>query len=164
MAVLRSLLQRIKDGETLDVIINNFLSDKEEAHAYDWRYYFVKYPNMLRGADGELKWDEPNGYLCTTLNKHQFNGQHWNSFLNVIYQNLSSELNKDGKKIIDLANYGENLNILKPISSLAATATGFINYYQDSNELWNIEQEDAIDKIDRIAFAINEIKNLVQKN
>ena len=81
---------------------------------------------MLRGADGELKWDEPNGYLCTTLNKHQFNGQHWNSFLNVIYQNLSSELNKDGKKIIDLANYGENLNILNPISSLAATGTGFM--------------------------------------
>jgi hypothetical protein len=164
MKVLCTLLQQIKDGKDLDAIINGYISECEKAQKYDWRYYFVKYPNMLRGADGELKWDEPNGYLCTTLNKHQFNGQHWNSFLNVIYQNLSSELNKDGKKIIDLANYGENLNILNPISSLAATATGFIYYYQDSNELWNIEQEDAIDKIDIIAFAINEIKNLVQEN
>jgi hypothetical protein len=164
MCVLRDLLQQIKDGKDLDAIINGYISECEKAQKYDWRYYFVKYPNMLRGADGELKWDEPNGYLCTTLNKHQFNGQHWNSFLNVIYQNLSSELNKDGKKIIDLANYGENLNILKPISSLAATATGFIYYYQDSNELWNIEQEDAIDKIDRIAFAINKIKSRVQEN
>ena len=73
-------------------------------------------------------------------------------------------MNKDGKKIIDLANYGENLNILKPISSLATTATGFIYYYQDTKVPWDVEQEDAIDKIDRIAFAINKIKNLVQEN
>ncbi len=44
---------------------------------------------MLRGADGELTWDDSNDYICTTLNKHQFNGQHLNPFLNVIYQNLS---------------------------------------------------------------------------
>ncbi len=164
MKVLLTLLQQIKDGKDLDAIINGYISECEKAQKYDWRYYFVKYPNMLRGADGELKWDEPNGYLCTTLNKHQFNGQHWNPFLNVIYQNLSSELNKGGKKIIDLANYGENLNILKPISSLAATGTGFIYYHQDTKEPWDVEQEDSIDKIDRIDFAINKIKSLVQEN
>ena len=164
MCVLRNLLQQIKDGKDLDAIINGYISECEKAQKYDWRYYFVKYPNMLRGADGELKWDEPNGYLCTTLNKHQFNGQHWNSFLNVIYQKLSSELNKDGKKIIDLANYGENLNILKPISSLAATGTGFIYYHQETNEVWDVEQEDSIDKVDRIAFAIEKITKIVQDN
>ena len=89
MSVLRILLQRIKDGENLDAIIDKYISEKEEAHEYDWRYYFVKYPDMLRGADGELKWDKPNDYICITLNKHQFNGQHWNPFLNVIYQILS---------------------------------------------------------------------------
>ena len=81
MSVLRILLQRIKDGENLDAIIDKYISEREEAHEYDWRYYFVKYPDMLRGADGELKWDKPNDYICTTLNKHQFNGQHWNPFL-----------------------------------------------------------------------------------
>jgi hypothetical protein len=165
MAVLRSLLQRIKNGDTLDDIINNFLSEKEKANAYDWRYYFVKYPDMLRGADGELTWDESNEYICTTLNKHQFNGQHWNPFLNVIYQNLSDKLlDKDGKKIIGLGNYGENLNILKPISSLAATGTGFIYYHQETSEVWDVEQEDSIDKVDRIAFAIEKIKKIVQDN
>ena len=120
---------------------------------------------MLRGAEGELTWDGSNDYICTTLNKHQFNGQHWNPFLNVLYQYLSDKLlDKDGKKIIGLGNYGENLNILKPISSLAATRSGFIYYHQDTNECWDVKQEDYIDKEDRIAFAINKITNLVQEN
>lgn len=166
MSVLRILLQRIKDGENLDTIINKYLSEKEEAHTYDWRYYFVKYPDMLRGAEGKLKWeDESNDYIITTLNKNQLNGQHWNPFLNVLYQNLSEKLlDKDGKKIIVLANYGENLNILKPISSLAATGTGFIYYHQDTYEVWDVVQEDSIDKVDRIAFAIEKVTNLVQES
>lgn len=165
MSVLRTLLQRIKNGENLDAIIKKFIAEREDAHKYDWRYYFVKYPDMLRGADGELTWDESNEYICTTLNKHQFNGQHWNPFLNVIYQNLSKKLlDKNKGKVIGLGNYGENLNILKPISSLAATGTGFIYYHQDTSEVWDVVQEDSIDKVDRIAFAIDKITNLVQKN
>ncbi len=165
MSVLRILLQRIKDGENLDSIINKFLSEKEETRTFDWRYYFVKYPDMLRGADGELIWDESNDYICTTLNKHQFNGQHWNPFLNVICRILSDELlDRDGKKIIGLGNYGENLNILKPISSLAATGTGFLYYYHETCEPWDVYQENSIDKENRIAFAIEKIKNIVQEN
>ena len=162
MMILRKLLRRLKDGEKLDDVINQYLSEKENAKEYDWRYYFVKYPDMLRGADGELTWDESNDYICTTLNKHQFNGQHWNPFLNVIIQKLSSELlDKEGKSILALGNYGENLNILTPISSLAATGTGFIYYHQDTNEVWEVPQENSIDKVDRIVFAMDKIKGIV---
>ena len=165
MAVLRKLLQRIKNGESLDIIINKYLSEKEEEQTFDWRYYFVKYPDMLRGADGELTWDNPNGYICSTLNKHQFNGQHWNPFLNVIYQNLSDELrDKDGNEIIRLENYGDNLNILKPIASIGATGTGFIYYHQDASQPWDVEQEDSLDKVDRVAFAKTKIKEIVKEN
>lgn len=165
MAVLRMLLQRIKNGESLDIIINKYLSEKEEKQAFDWRYYFVKYPDMLRGADGELTWDDSNDYICTTLNKHQFNGQHWNPFLNVIYQNLSDRLrDKDGNEIIRLENYGDDLNILKPIASIGATGTGFIYYYQETSQPWDVEQEDSLDKVDRVAFAITKIKKIVQEN
>ena len=129
-----------------------------------WRYYFVKYPDMLRGADGELTWDDSNDYICTTLNKHQFNGQHWNPFLNVIYQKLSNKLlDKDGKKILALGNYGENLNILNPISSLAVTGTGFKYYHQDTSKVWDVPQENSIDKVDRIVFAMDKIKGIVDK-
>ena len=165
MAVLRMLLQRIKNGESLDIIINKYLSEKEEEQTFDWRYYFVKYPDMLRGADGELTWDDSNDYICTTLNKHQFNGQHWNPFLNVIYQNLSDKLrDKDGNEIIRLENYGDDLNILKPIASIGITGTGFIYYYQDTSQPWDVEQEDSLDKVDRVAFAITKIKEIVQEN
>ena len=165
MAVLRMLLQRIKNGESLDIIINKYLSEKEEEQTFDWRYYFVKYPDMLRGADGELTWDDSNDYICTTLNKHQFNGQHWNPFLNVIYQNLSDKLrDKDGNEIIRLENYGDDLNILKPIASIGVTGTGFIYYYQDTSQPWDVEQEDSLDKVDRVAFAITKIKKIVQEN
>ena len=164
MTVLRKLLQRTKNGEGLDDIINQYLSEKEEVKEYDWRYYFVKYPDMLRGADGELTWDESNDYICTTLNKHLFNGQHWNPFLNVIYQKLSNKLlDKDGKKILALGNYGENLNILNPISSLASTGTGFKYYHQDTSEVWDVPQENSIDKVDRIVFAMDKIKGIVDK-
>ena len=165
MAVLRMLLQRIKNGESLDIIINKYLSEKEEEQTFDWRYYFVKYPDMLRGADGELTWDDSNDYICTTLNKHQFNGQHWNPFLNVIYQNLSDKLrDKDGNEIIRLENYGDDLNILRPIASIGATGTGFIYYHQDTSQPWDVEQEDSLDKVDRVAFAITKIKKIVQEN
>lgn len=165
MAVLRMLLQRIKNGESLDIIINKYLSEKKEKQAFDWRYYFVKYPDMLRGADGELTWDDSNDYICTTLNRHQFNGQHWNPFLNVIYQNLSGKLrDKDGNEIIRLENYGDDLNILKPIASIGATGTGFIYYHQDTSQPWDVEQEDSLDKVDRVAFAITKIKKIVQES
>ena len=165
MAVLRMLLQRIKNGESLDIIINKYLSEKEEEQTFDWRYYFVKYPDMLRGADGELTWDDSNDYICTTLNKHQFNGQHWNPFLNVIYQNLSDKLrDKDGNEIIRLENYGDDLIIQKPIASIGATGTGFIYYHQDTSKPWDVEQEDSLDKVDRVAFAITKIKKIVQEN
>ena len=120
---------------------------------------------MLRGADGELTWDDSNDYICTTLNKHQFNGQHWNPFLNVIYQNLSDKLrDKDGNEIIRLENYGDDLIIQKPIASIGATGTGFIYYHQDTSKPWDVEQEDSLDKVDRVAFAITKIKKIVQAN
>ncbi|MBR5396091.1 MAG: DUF262 domain-containing protein [Bacteroidaceae bacterium] len=164
MIVLRTLLNRLKNGETLDEIIDNYLFEREKESSFDWRYYFVKYSQMLRGADGELTWNDENDYICTTLNKHQLNGQHWNPFLNVIFQTLSAEWNVMNKKVIDLGNYGENLNILKPISSLAATATGFIYFHEDQSEPWDVLQQDNIDKVDRIQFAIDKIRNIVNSN
>ena len=161
MSILCNLLKEIKSGKTLDGIIDDYLSKQEQEQEYDWRYYFVKYPDMLRGAEGEFTWDNSNHYICTALNKHQFNGRHWNPFLNVIYQDL---LEVEGEKIVALDNYGGNLKILKPNFSLAATEKGFIYYFQDTNEEWNVTQNDNdIDVVDRIKFAIDKIKEKVKE-
>ena len=161
-SALLQLLQRIKAGESLDTIIKAYLDDQEKLSNYDWRCYFVKYPDMLRGAYGELEWNEP--YDCITLNKHQFNGQHWNPFLNVICQKLNSLLDRNGKRLIQLGNYGERLSIQKPISYLAATNTGFTYHCQNAQEDWNVNQSGSIDKEDRIAFAVEKIKELIQQS
>lgn len=68
------------------------------------------------------------------------------------------------KKVIDLANYGENLNIFQPISSLAATGTGFTYFHEDKSEAWDVRQQDSIDREDRIQFAINKIRSIVNSN
>ena len=162
MAVFRQLLQRLKDGDTLDTVINGYLAQKEEQHSYDWRYYFVKYPEMLRGTDGELAWDESSDYLCTSLNKHQFNGQHWNPYLNVIYQRLAPVLqNSCNDRILEFGNYGDKLTILKPISSLETSPTGFVFHNQEIREEWKVEQENLIDKQDRIELAIEKLREIV---
>ena len=166
MSVLVKLLERVRNGESVEGIRESFIKDQEHKQEYTWRYYFAKYPDMLRGADGELVWDgSSNNYLITTLNKHQFNGKHWNSVLNVIYQKIAKEL-KDMYKteIITIDNYGGNLRLLHPVSSIASTNDGFDYFYQEAKEHWPIAQnENGIDTSDRVLLAIEKIKTIVRK-
>ena len=123
--------------------------------------FAAKYPEMIRGAEGELSYGPENDYKCITLNRHQYNGKHWYSFLNVIYNELASQLKKTyGKEVLSLDDYGENLSILHPVSSVAVTEDGFIYYNQGQNEEWTVSR-DGIDKENRVQFAINKIKDIV---
>lgn len=164
MSVLIDLLKEVQSGKTITDIRNTFIKNQESQGKYTWRYYFAKYPDMLRGADGELV-KYSNNYLCTTLNKHQLNGQHWNSFLNVIYKQIAKELEGKYKtKILDIDNYGGNLELLHPVSSVASTADGFYYFCKGSKVHWKIGQDnDGIDTKDRVAFAVEKIKDIVQK-
>lgn len=164
MPTLLTLLKRVHGGETLQNIIDGYLDHQEKLGLYPWRYYFAKYPDMLRGADGELTWGDSD-YDCTTLNKHQFNGQHWNSFLNVIYRMLAEKFKATySENVIKLENYGDNLYILHPSSSLESTGKGYIYYLQNGNKEWLIPQPTGVDSIDRIVFAISKITDIVDRN
>lgn len=163
MSVLTELLEMVQNGKSITDIRRSFIEEQEQKRKYTWRYYFAKYPEMLRGAEGELVWDDSSNYLCTTLNKHQFNGQHWNSFLNVIYQEIKKELENKYKEILDIDNYGGNLRLLHPVSSVTSTGDGFDYFYQENKEHWSIVQdEDGIDTEDRVLWAIRKIKTIVQ--
>lgn len=167
MNALRTLLNRRQANESLDDIINSYISQKESEKRYDWRYYFAKYPTMLRGADGEFVWDKNeekiDHYSCTALNKHQFNGQHWNPYLNVIYQTLAEEMKERyGRDILQLENYGNDLNIIPTSSTLKATASGFEYICNGQTEVWAVSQEDEIDIEDRITMAINKLNEKVE--
>lgn len=169
MSIIVQMLERVRGGESLDDIREKFLAEQERQQFFTWRYYFAKYPDMLRGADGELTWDGTNDYICTALNKHQFNGQHWNPFLNVLYQMLNDDLKrKYNDQILSLDNYGGNLILLHPLSSIASTGDGYNYFVQDSSTHWPIKpNSDGIDMVDRIEVArtnINEIVESYYKN
>ena len=162
MSVIIKLLERVKAGESIDFIRKSFVEEQEKLKKYTWRYYFAKYPEMLRGADGELTWDATNDYVCTTLNKHQFNGQHWNPFLNVIHQKLVEKLKAENlDTVLTLDNYGGNLNLSHPISSIVSVSVGYEYYYQENKENWNMNQVDGVDTEDRIIWAINKIEDII---
>ena len=164
MEIVVQMLERVRGGESLDDIRKNFLVEQQQQQLFTWRYYFAKYPDMLRGADGELTWDDTNDYICTALNKHQFNGQHWNPFLNVLYQMLNKELReKYNEQILSLDNYGGNLIMLHPVSSIASTGDGYDYFVQDSSTHWSVKQNsDGVDMEDRIEVAIKNINDIVE--
>lgn len=166
MVVLKKLLLLMKDGQVLNDIIERFLTEQENQKTYTWRYYFAKYDNMLRGADGELTCDDSDDYVWITLNKHQFNGQHWNPFLNVIANSVNNQLQAIGinEKVIELPNYGENLTIYAPASSVKCLGDRYIYYLNNSEEEWLIDQDPnlKVDKIDRVKMAEEKILNLIK--
>lgn len=163
MPVLIEMLTRIKNGESLENIKNAYLKTQELSQKYPLRYYFAKYPEMIRGAEGELSYGPENDYKCIALNRHQYNGKHWYSFLNVIYNELANQLKETyDKKVLSLDDYGANLSILHPVSSVAVAEDGFIHYSQDQKKEWTVSQVDGIDKVDRVQFAIEKIENLVK--
>lgn len=164
MKVLRELLCRIKNGDTLQSIRNSFTKSQEGKNEYTWQYYFAKYRAMLRGSDGELYVKGDNRYEIITLNRHQFNGQHWKSFLNVLCQTMAEKLrNQYGEEILSLDNYGGTLNILHPISSLDVSANGFTYQIQGNEVNWSVEQNNGVDAEDRILLAINKIEEIIKE-
>lgn len=165
MSIVIKMLERVKDGESLDHIRESFITEQKKLKKYTWQYYFAKYPGMLRGGEGELTWDKNHNYVCTTLNKHQFNGQHWNPFLNVIYQQLVEKIkSKKLDTVLQLDNYGGNLTLSHPISSIASVSDGYKYYYQEFEEHWSINQVDGIDTEDRVIYAINKIESIITKS
>lgn len=162
MPVLIEMLIRIKNGESLENIINAYLRAQESSQKYPLGYYFVKYPEMIKGAEGELSYGPENDYKCIALNRHQYNGKHWYSFLNVIYNELASQLKEIyDKKVLSLDDYGANLIILYPDSSVAVTEDGFEYFIKEQNDSWAVKRTDGIDQEDRVIFAIDKIKSLV---
>ena len=164
MSIVIKLLECVRNGVTIESIRDSFIDEREKQHKYTWRYYFAKYPDMLRGADGELTWDASNYYICTTLNKHQFNGQHWNPFLNVIHKILVEKLASEKIDVVlNLDNYGGNLSLSHPISSIASAGDGFEYFYQENHEHWHIVQDESgIDTEDRVIWAVNKIESIIR--
>jgi hypothetical protein len=82
----RSVLGRFLDGlgaarseaaEYFEAVIHGWLSERESAAVFDWRYYLVKYPAMRSGATGIYYGvDGKLGYSMCMLRTQQRNGKY----------------------------------------------------------------------------------------
>ena len=152
MQVLIQLLKKVYAGQSLENIVQAFLQEQDSKKTYSWRYYFAKYDQMQRGADGEYIWSENSYYKCIALNRHQLNGQHWDPYLNVIYQNSKDE---NGELVFSLENYGSDLQIPQQSVSLRISEAG--NKYvlireQEMEVIPILQNADGTDMVDRIEF------------
>ncbi len=103
-----------------DTKIQNTLLKYQE-QGKDWKYYFLKYPLFRQNCNqGYCSWYSGNDYLLYKMKERQFNGYHWDPFLESIKKIVSDDR-------IELNNYGGKLNITLGTSllSLSSTETGF---------------------------------------
>lgn len=59
--------------------------------AKDWRYYFLKYPGLRNKCNkGFYRWENGNKYPKYKMKERQFNGYHWDPFLDEIKDQVNS--------------------------------------------------------------------------
>ena len=63
----------------------------------DWKYYFMKYPSFREECTrGYYHWLKDKGYYCLwKMRVKQFNGYHWDPFLNQMKSSISKNLSLD---------------------------------------------------------------------
>lgn len=148
--VLLALLNKLDTCSTdeLEAIRRQFLDDCQATHTFPWRYYLAKYSGMRYGESGKyyLPDAQESRYKCIMMNKSQFNGKHWDPFLFCINKGIGkgSMSGYGGPYILpdkksELANYSDHYEL---------TVAGEGNY------IIPIEQEQGVDKEDRIAKMI----------
>ncbi|EPR73437.1 hypothetical protein ADIWIN_1467 [Winogradskyella psychrotolerans RS-3] len=128
----------------------------------NWRYYFIKYPNMRKGKSGVYNWyNDPerikaNQYEVYMMNTPQaLSGRHWNPFLYEIAQNDSF------KSKVTLEEYGAKLVLNKKNEKLECKNDGWYLYDSEDNvtQKLEIDQTDGNDIEDRIEIITDFLNN-----
>lgn len=165
-SILLKLLSKVRKGENTELIINEFLNACKTSHRYNWRYYFVKYPSMLRGSRGIIDTKVDTNYIWTSLNQTQYNGKHWLSFANAINEAVADKLKKMGtdniKDFVVLYDYDESLSIPSIKGWLEFLENKFVLHIDETIEDWDIPSESGVDIIDRVIFCVDKIMGLIQ--
>lgn len=78
---ISGLLKDLKDGKTLNQIIEDWLSKLDK---FDWRYYFVKYPVIIKKSQYGKYWFPGDTKGCHFYTMHtplSTGGRHWEGIL-----------------------------------------------------------------------------------
>lgn len=131
--------------DELDTRIKQYLQAAETPK--DWRYYFIKYPNILqKPTNGKYDWE--SNYMIHILNYNTYRGYHWDAISLAIY----SEFGKSQKMLLD--NWNEFLTLASG-KKLVNKYDRFIIQDVEGNTVHEepIQQTDGIDTVDRVVLA-----------
>ena len=135
---------------TKEELIKNWIDDKylkKEDTPKDWRYYFVKYPKILKKAEeGMFRWEGDNVII---MHKKSYNGHRWNAILFAIYEKYHSEKNNNSEeKKMTLYNWGENYLTLSSGKELRYEQNSLLVKDEKGNVIEKINQNNDIDIVD----------------
>ncbi len=122
----------------------------------DWRYYFVKYPEILKKAEeGMFRWEGDNENSCnvTIMHKKNYRGHRWNAILFAIYSSYkekyhSEENNNSEEKKMTLYNWGENYLTLSSGKELIHEQNSLLVKDEEGNVIEKIDQNNDIDIVE----------------
>lgn len=137
---------------SLNIKVNEYLQNPGSAK--DWRYYFIKYPEIRKGS-GVFWWrndqfkQKQNQYEIIMMNTElSLNGRHWDPFLFTLYADTHI------REKFTLDEYDSPLIINKDNRRIRCKNNSWELYGPDDVLIksFEIPQEDGIDSIDRIEF------------
>lgn len=150
---LNALLEHLTEYSDygLQILIENYLTQKRTT--FDWKYYYIKYPDMLRGCDGVI-WVCDPPYNRYTLNRSTKKGYNWQSFANVLYHR-----NKEKFSLNDWAYQEDGLYLKGSTKQIFAENNRF-ELYENRELVETIfvpHDETGIDVVDRVEYFITQI-------
>lgn len=158
--VLNAMLSSIDvfSDFVLEEVIEGYLANPEVE--LNWRYYFVKYPEMLSDTYG-MYYSFKDG-IFHTLKMHtaeRLNGRHWNVF-NLAIHNATNNT-------YTLGEYGDKLHISDELS-LDCLNDKFVLYKRNEEDnvdyaiqKYPINNENGIDAEDRVLFGVQLVNQIV---
>ena len=177
--VITAFLNQYYDASSLDIeeslneIINNNLPDLSKD---DWRYYFVKYPSLVKDYPGFI--DSPNliilkekdqdGNFCVPhrLNGKQLTGYHACALYLEVAQRLSNDMSylRRGKDAAELSSLLFKSGAEVGITSDGKTHFWYIEEGDISNkvtdlaaELFDSQVTDSLDYIEKLELMCNDV-------
>jgi hypothetical protein len=139
----------------IDEYIQTWVENQESACEFTWTYYMVKHKGMRHGEDARYApnslWKSYNYFM---MNKTNFNGKHWIPYLFCLHTKFPKS---------NLGEYGDPLVFAEENMTITAYEDSFIVTFLDgSKSILSIPQKNGVDSVDRIVFAEEEIKRILQ--
>ena len=160
--ILNQLLSGIpKDCTDYSEILERSISDylSKENLVFDWRYYFIKYKEMRYDSYGMYWWNDKIKKPYEVLIMHTekaLNGRNWNVFAYTIFK-----MHPERFELENYAYQGDKLRIKGKNISVEIFNDRFVIFEGENQpEEFIIEQQDGIDKEDRISVIYEKLKQL----